>query len=140
MVGLNLNRVFTNGCFDLLHIGHIELLKYCKSLDAYVIVGINSDNSIKKLKGDKRPINNQETRKHILQSIKYVDEVVVFDEETPLEIIKKIQPNIIVKGGDYKKEDVVGYQFEKLGLLEVKIFDYVPNNSTTKIIERIDNR
>jgi rfaE bifunctional protein nucleotidyltransferase chain/domain len=140
MVGSSLNKIFTNGCFDLLHVGHIELLKYCKSLDGYVIVAINSDNSIKKLKGDKRPINNQETRKHILQSIKYVDEVVIFEEETPLEIIREIQPNIIIKGGDYKKEDVVGYQFEKLGLLEVKIFDYVPDNSTTKIIERIDNR
>ncbi len=132
--------VFTNGCFDLLHIGHIELLKYAKSLGCYLIVGINSDKSIKKLKGENRPINNQLTRKIILESIKYVDEVVVFDEQTPLELIKKIQPNIIVKGGDYKKEDVVGFEFEKLGVLEVKIFDYVANNSTTSIIERISNR
>jgi len=76
----------------------------------------------------------------ILESIRYIDEVIIFDEDTPLEIIKQIQPNIIVKGGDYKKEDVVGYEFEKLGLLEVKIFDYVANNSTTEIIERISNR
>ena len=134
------NVIFTNGCFDLLHVGHIELLKYAKCLGDYLIVGINSDNSIKRLKGLSRPINNQITRKIILESIKYVDEVVVFDEDTPIEIIKKIQPKIIVKGGDYKKEDVVGYELEKVGLLEVKIFNYVANNSTTKIIERISNR
>jgi len=132
--------IFTNGCFDLLHIGHIELLKYAKSLGDYLVVGINSDKSVKKLKGSLRPINDQLTRKIILESIRYIDEVIIFDEDTPLEIIKQIQPNIIVKGGDYKKEDVVGYEFEKLGSLEVKIFDYVANNSTTEIIERISNR
>jgi rfaE bifunctional protein nucleotidyltransferase chain/domain len=104
-----------------------------------LVVGINSDNSIKKLKGLSRPINNEITRKSILESIKYVDEVVVFGEDTPFEIIKKIQPNIIVKGGDYKKEDVVGYEFEKLGLLEIKIFNYISNNSTSLIVERIKN-
>jgi len=142
MVDLKLNKniIFINGCFDLLHIGHIELIKYAKSLGDYLVVGINSDNSVKKIKGLSRPINNQITRKIILESIRYVDEVVIFDEDTPLKIIKEIQPQIIVKGGDYKKEDVVGYEFEKLGLLEVKIFNYVNNNSTTKIIERISNR
>jgi rfaE bifunctional protein nucleotidyltransferase chain/domain len=132
-------KIFTNGCFDLLHIGHIELLKYSKSLGDYLVVGINSDNSIKKLKGHNRPINNEYTRKLILESIRYVDEVIIFDEQTPLELIKKIQPHIIVKGGDYKKEEVVGYEFEKLNLLEVKIFNYVENNSTTLTIERIKN-
>jgi D-beta-D-heptose 7-phosphate kinase/D-beta-D-heptose 1-phosphate adenosyltransferase len=142
MVDLKLNKniIFTNGCFDLLHVGHIELIKYAKSLGDYLVVGINSDNSVKKIKGLSRPINNQITRKIILESIRYVDEVIIFDEDTPLKIIKEIQPQIIVKGGDYKKEDVVGYEFEKLGLLEVKIFNYVNNNSTTKIIERISNR
>ena len=142
MVDLKLNKniIFTNGCFDLLHVGHIELIKYAKSLGDYLVVGINSDNSVKKIKGLSRPINNQITRKIILESIRYVDEVIIFDEDTPLKIIKEIQPQIIVKGGDYKKEDVVGYEFEKLGLLEVKIFNYVKNNSTTKIIERISNR
>jgi D-beta-D-heptose 7-phosphate kinase/D-beta-D-heptose 1-phosphate adenosyltransferase len=132
-------KIFTNGCFDLLHIGHIELLKYSKSLGDYLVVGINSDNSVKKLKGSSRPINNELTRKIILESIKYVDEVIVFDEDTPIEIIKKIQPNIIVKGGDYKKENVVGYEFETIGLLEVKIFNYIENNSTSLIVERIKN-
>ena len=129
--------VLTNGCLDLLHIGHIELLKFAKSLGNYLIVAINSDDSVKRLKGLSRPINNEITRKTILESIKYVDEVVIFNEDTPLEVIKKLQPNIIVKGGDYKKEDVVGYEFEKLGLLEIKLFNYIPNNSTTSIIERI---
>jgi D-beta-D-heptose 7-phosphate kinase/D-beta-D-heptose 1-phosphate adenosyltransferase len=132
--------IFTNGCFDILHIGHIELLKYAKSLGDILVVGLNSDKSVKKLKGVKRPINNEQIRKQILESLRYVDEVIIFDEDTPIETIKKIQPHIIVKGGDYKKEDVVGYEFEKLGLLEVKIFDYVANNSTTEIIERISNR
>lgn len=129
--------VFTNGCFDLLHIGHIELLKYAKSLGDYLVVGINSDKSIKKLKGLSRPINDQLTRKMILESIRYIDEVIIFDEDTPLEIIKQIQPNIIVKGGDYKKEDVVGYEFEKMGLLKVELFNYIANVSTTSTIERI---
>jgi D-beta-D-heptose 7-phosphate kinase/D-beta-D-heptose 1-phosphate adenosyltransferase len=132
-------KIFTNGCFDLLHIGHIELLKYSKSLGDYLVVGINSDNSVKKLKGISRPINNEFTRKTILESIKYVDEVVIFDEDTPIELIKRIQPNIIVKGGDYTKENVVGYELERIGLLEVKIFNYIENNSTTLIVERIKN-
>lgn len=129
--------VFTNGCFDLLHIGHIELLKYAKSLGDYLVVGINSDKSVKKLKGSLRPINDQLTRKMILESIKYIDEVIIFDEDTPFEVIKQIQPNIIVKGGDYKKEDVVGYEFEKMGLLKVELFNYIANVSTTSTIERI---
>jgi D-beta-D-heptose 7-phosphate kinase/D-beta-D-heptose 1-phosphate adenosyltransferase len=129
--------VFTNGCFDLLHIGHIELLKYAKSLGDKLIVGLNSDNSIKSIKGPTRPINNEKTRKILLESIKYVDEVIIFEEDTPLQLIKQIQPNIIVKGGDYKKEDVVGYELQKQGLLEIKLFNYIPNNSTTSIIERI---
>ena len=129
--------VFTNGCFDLLHIGHIELLKYAKSLGDYLVVGINSDKSVKKLKGSSRPINDQLTRKMILESVRYIDEVIIFDEDTPLEIIKQIQPNIIVKGGDYKKEDVVGYEFEKMGLLKVELFNYIANVSTTSTIERI---
>jgi rfaE bifunctional protein nucleotidyltransferase chain/domain len=134
------NKIFTNGCFDLLHLGHIELLKYAKSLGDYLVVGLNSDQSVKKLKGDSRPVNNEFTRKTILESLKFVDEVIIFNEQTPLKLIQAIQPQIIVKGGDYKKEEVVGYEYEKLGLLEVKIFNYVSNNSTTEIIKRISNR
>jgi D-beta-D-heptose 7-phosphate kinase/D-beta-D-heptose 1-phosphate adenosyltransferase len=127
-------NIFTNGCFDIIHVGHIELLKYAKSLGDKLIVGLNSDNSIKTLKGKSRPINFQEDRKKILESIKYVDEVIIFDELTPIELIKKVKPNVIVKGGDYKKENVIGY-----GLSEVIIFNYLNGYSTTKTIKNISD-
>jgi len=127
--------VFTNGCFDLIHRGHIELLKFSKSLGNRVIVGLNSDESVKKLKGAERPVNNQEDRKLILESLRYVDEVVIFNEETPYNLIKKIKPNIIVKGGDYTIDEVVGNK-----LAEVKIFKYVKDYSSTKIIQNISDR
>ena len=126
--------VFTNGCFDVLHRGHIELLKYCKSM-GLVIVGINSDESVNRLKGNNRPIFNQEDRKFMLESCKYVDSVIIFDEDTPYNLIKKFKPDIIVKGGDYKPEDVVGRDLSK-----VIIFDYIDGYSTTKTIERIGDR
>ena len=112
--------IFTNGCFDVLHRGHIELLKYCKELGDIVFVGLNSDKSVKRLKGLSRPYNTEEDRKFLLKSIKYVDVVQVFDEDTPYNLIKKIKPNVIVKGGDYKPEEVVGND-----LCEVKIFNFV---------------
>ncbi len=126
--------IFTNGCFDILHRGHLELLKYCKSL-GLVIVGLNSDESVKRLKGSERPINSQDDRKFMLESCKFVDGVLVFDEDTPYNLIKKIKPDIIVKGGDYSSEDVVGND-----LAEVKIFSYVDGYSTTKTIKSIANR
>jgi len=126
--------IFTNGCFDVLHVGHIELLKFSKNLGDKLIVGINSDKSVKKLKGNNRPINNEQDRKKILESIKFVDEVQIFDDTTPLELIKKIKPHIIVKGGDYIKEQVVGF-----GLASVIIFNYLDGYSTTKTIKSINN-
>ena len=126
--------IFTNGCFDILHPGHIKLLEYCKSLGT-VIVGLNSDQSIKNLKGPKRPINNQIDRKFMLESLKYVDKVIIFNEITPYELIKKINPCIIVKGGDYSIESVVGND-----LCEVRIFSYVEGYSTTKKVQDIINR
>lgn len=127
--------VFTNGCFDILHVGHIRLLDYAKSLGSVLIVGLNSDASVKKLKGDKRPINNENIRKEMLLALKSVDEVIIFEQQTPIELIKKIKPDIIVKGGDYKPEEVVGF-----GLSEIVIFNYLNGYSTTKIIENINNR
>ena len=121
--------VFTNGCFDILHRGHVELLKYCKSLGS-VIVGLNSDKSVKKLKGDSRPFFCQEDRKFMLESCKYVDGVVIFDEETPYNLIKRLKPGIIVKGGDYKPEEVIGSDIAR-----IKIFNYIDGYSTTKILE-----
>lgn len=127
--------IFTNGCFDVLHRGHIKLLMYCHTLGETVIVGLNSDESIRRLKGKDRPINNLEDRKLLLESLRYVHQVIVFSEDTPYNIIKEIKPNIIVKGGDYKPEDVVGQDIS-----EVKIFNYVKGYSTTKKIKSIIDR
>lgn len=127
-----MKNIFTNGCFDVLHRGHIELLKYCKEL-GYVTVGMNGDESVKMLKGDRRPYFNESDRKFVLESLKYVDKVIIFSEETPYNLIKQINPDIIVKGGDYKEEDVVGS-----GLAEIRIFKFVDGYSTTNILENED--
>jgi D-beta-D-heptose 7-phosphate kinase/D-beta-D-heptose 1-phosphate adenosyltransferase len=127
--------IFTNGCFDIIHRGHLELLKYCKSLGGRVVVGLNSDASVKKIKGTTRPVNCEEDRKLLLESLIYVDNVIVFNENTPYELIKQIKPDIIVKGGDYTVESVVGNDIS-----EVRIFDYVKGYSTTKTIQSIANR
>ena len=126
--------VFTNGCFDIIHRGHLELLRYCSGIGR-VIVGINSDVSVRRLKGHQRPINSQEDRAFHLRSIKYVDEVFVFCEDTPYDLIKKIMPDVIVKGGDYKKEEVVGHD-----LAEILIYEYIHGYSTTETIENITSR
>ncbi len=124
--------VFTNGCFDILHVGHVSLLNYCRSLGHKVIVGLNSDSSVKRLKGKDRPINCQDDRKFIIESLSSVDEVVIFDSDTPIDLIKSIKPDIIVKGGDYKPENVVGSDIS-----EVKIFGYIDGYSTTNIARSI---
>ena len=120
--------IFTNGCFDILHRGHFELLQYCKSLGT-VVVGLNSDQSVKKLKGPSRPFFSQEDRKFALESCRNVDKVIIFEEDTPYNLIKNIQPDIIVKGGDYKKNNVVGSD-----IAEVRIFTFVNGYSTTKVL------
>jgi len=128
---------FTNGCFDILHVGHLSLLKKAKENCDYLIVGLNSDSSVKKLKGSKRPIINQKDRISMLKSITYVDEVRVFDQETPLELIKEICPDLIIKGEDYKEEEIIGGDFIKSyggKVLRVKLF---PNKSTTNIVKLI---
>lgn len=122
-------KVFTNGCFDILHRGHIELLEKSKAMGDYLIVGINSDASVKRLKGDSRPVNTQEDRKKALESLKFVDEVIIFNEETPYELIKRIKPDIITKGGDYVASTVVGND-----LAIVKIIPYIDGYSTSKIL------
>ena len=127
--------VFTNGCFDVLHRGHIELLEFCAT-QGKVIVGLNSDDSVKRLKGDSRPVFSQEDRKYILQSCKYVNKVIIFDEDTPLELVKRVKPDIIVKGGDYRSDEVVG----KDVCDSVIIFNYIDGYSTTKTIQNINNR
>ena len=129
-----MKTIFTNGCFDILHPAHIQLLKYCKNL-GYVVVGLNSDESVKKLKGEDRPFFSENDRRFMLKSCRYVDEVHIFEEETPYDLIKSLNPDIVVKGGDYKSKDVVGFN-----LAEVKIFEYIDGYSTTKIIQDSSNR
>jgi D-beta-D-heptose 7-phosphate kinase/D-beta-D-heptose 1-phosphate adenosyltransferase len=129
---LNRGVVWTNGVFDILHPGHLELLKYAKNLGKKLIVGINDDESVRRLKGNGRPVNNFATRKQQLEMLPWVDEVVVFGEDTPQQILEIIRPDIIVKGGDYTTETTVGNE-----LAEVKIFPIVKGHSTTEIIGRI---
>ena len=128
---------FTNGCFDLLHTGHISYLKSAKQKCDLLILGLNSDESIKKLKGKNRPIVEQKDRVEILSSFPFVDKIVVFEEATPIKLIKKIKPNVIFKGKDYKKEDVVGFYESKKWQGKVILIDFVENKSTTNLIERI---
>ena len=125
--------VFTNGCFDILHKGHIEYLKKSKALGKKLIVGLNSDKSIRRLKGFNRPINSQEDRKTVLESIGCIDQVIIFDEDTPYELIRKIKPDIITKGGDYMPSTVVGNDLAK-----VVIIPFVDGYSTTDILEKIN--
>ena len=126
-----MQSVFTNGCFDILHRGHVELLAYCKSLGR-VTVGLNSDDSVKRLKGLSRPVNNEKDRKRILEALRYVDEVIIFEEDTPYELILRLKPDFIVKDGDYKAHEVIGSD-----LCEVRIFQTVDGYSTTDFINRI---
>jgi len=123
--------IFTNGVFDILHRGHFTLLKEARALGEKLVVGINSDASTKRLKGNSRPINTEQTRKEQLELLSWVDEVVVFDEDTPYELIKKLNPDMIVKGGDYTVEQVVGHD-----IVPVKIIPTVKGFSTTSIIEK----
>jgi len=125
--------IFTNGCFDIIHIGHVQLLEFCASLGR-VVVGLNSDASVKRLKGPTRPINNEIDRKMLLLSIKYVDEVLIFEEDTPYALIQSLKPKIIVKGGDYEAHAVVGSD-----LAEVRLFPYQKGHSTTEILRSLPN-
>lgn len=129
--------VFTNGCFDLLHLGHIDYLAKAASLGNVLIVGLNSDRSVSAIKGPLRPLNDENSRLHIMASLFFVDAVVVFDEPTPYELIKAVQPDILVKGGDYKKEEIVGYDIVTARGGEVITIDLVPGYSTTNIEKKI---
>jgi len=128
--------VFTNGCFDILHEGHMALFRYCSTIrppGGEVLVAINSDASIRRLKGDTRPINTQDSRATLLNNIETIDWILVFDEDTPHEILEKIRPHTLVKGGDYKLEDIVGKEFCE----RVEVFTFIPGKSTTNIINKI---
>ena len=127
--------VFTNGCFDILHAGHVKYLEVAKSYGDVLIVGVNDDSSIKKLKGPTRPINNQDDRAYILASLESVDYVVIFEEDTPYELIKLIKPHTLVKGGDYEGKNVIGQDIAN----ELKLVQFVDGKSTTNTIKRIQN-
>ena len=131
--------VFTNGCFDVLHVGHVELLEKAKSFGDYLIVGLNSDKSVRELKGEGRPIMNDISRKRVLEAMEFVDEVVVYDDPSVLETVKKIKPNVLVKGGDYTIETVVGSEFVLSYGGEVQIVPIVEGHSSTKYIDLIKN-
>ena len=136
----NSKIVFTNGCFDILHVGHIRYLEKAKQMGDYLVVGLNSDKSVKKLKGDKRPINRQKDRAEMLLALESVDFVVIFEEKTPYKLIKKIKPDILVKGGDWKIEDIVGSDLVQSYGGSVKSISYIKGKSTTNVIEKIKKR
>jgi D-beta-D-heptose 7-phosphate kinase/D-beta-D-heptose 1-phosphate adenosyltransferase len=125
--------VFTNGCFDILHVGHVRYIEQAKNLGDVLIVGVNSNSSVARLKGPTRPINTQDDRAAILAALEAVDFVVIFDEDTPYELIKVIRPDVLVKGGDYEGKQVVGEDIAT----EVKLISFVDGKSTTSTIERI---
>ena len=126
--------VWTNGCFDILHRGHFEMFKYAKALGDYLVVGIDSDEKVKKDKGDKRPFNSAKDRKFALQCIRYVDEVVIFNSREDLSSkIREIRPDIMVIGSDWKDKDVVGQEY----VGQLKFFERIGNYSTTSMLENI---
>lgn len=131
-----LKIVFTNGCFDLLHIGHIRYLEEAAGLGDILIVGINTDASVQQIKGPLRPIQNENDRAEILASLKSVKHTVLFTEDTPLNLIKKIQPDVLVKGGDWKPEQIVGSDFVLQKGGKVFSLQFIKDRSTTQIIEK----
>jgi len=133
---LHKNIVFTNGCFDIVHIGHIKLLKFSKLQGDILVLGLNSDSSIKKIKGDKRPINKEEDRIEFIQLLEIVDYIILFDEESPFDVIKNLEPDVLIKGSDYNIENVIGKEYAK----KVLLFDLIPNKSTSNIIEKIKDK
>ena len=135
----NQKIVFTNGCFDLLHLGHVDYLAKAKDLGDRLIIGVNTDSSVKRLKGENRPLQDENSRLHILAALHSVDAVVLFDEDTPYELIKKIQPDILVKGADYKIENIVGYDIVTSRGGSVQTIEFIEGYSTTKIEQRILN-
>ena len=128
--------VFSNGCFDVLHRGHIYLLSRARELGDLLIVGLNSDASVTKLKGPDRPVNNQESRAEVLGALAFVDYIIVFEEDTPMDMIITLKPDILIKGGDYKLEDIVGHQEVISSGGSVEIIPMLKGYSSSSIIDR----
>jgi len=133
----NKKIVFTNGCFDIIHAGHIDYLSKAKDLGNILLIGLNTDDSVRRLKGANRPVNDEKARALIIAAMQFVDAVVLFDEDTPYELIKTVQPDILVKGSDYKPEDIVGADIVLAKGGEIKTIDFLEGYSTSGIIERI---
>ncbi len=129
--------VFTNGCFDIVHLGHVDYLERAAVLGQRLIVGLNTDASVKRLKGDERPINNEYARARILSALTFVDAVILFSDDTPLELIRQILPDVLVKGADYKPEDIVGGKEVIEAGGRVETLNFVDGYSTTNIIKKI---
>jgi len=132
--------VFTNGCFDIIHAGHVDYLEKAKTLGDVLIVGLNSDASVRRIKGSERPINPQNYRKRVLEALKPVDIVIIFDEDTPENLIKAVKPDFLVKGGDWSIENIVGADFVKSYGGQVVTIDFTYDISTTKIIRKARNK
>lgn len=131
--------VFTNGCFDLLHAGHITYLNEAASLGDILIIGLNSDDSVSRIKGPSRPVNNETTRSVVLGAMSFIDAVVFFNEDTPLNLIKQILPDVLVKGGDYQVENIAGAKETIENGGTVKVLSFLPGYSSTAIIDKIKN-
>jgi D-beta-D-heptose 7-phosphate kinase/D-beta-D-heptose 1-phosphate adenosyltransferase len=127
---------FTNGCFDLLHPGHVKLLAEARAACDRLVVGLNDDDSVRRLKGDSRPVQDVHARAEVLAALEAVDLVVVFAEDTPLELIRRVRPRVLAKGGDYRREDVVGRELVEKDGGEVMLIDLVPGFSTTRIVRK----
>ena len=131
--------VFTNGCFDILHVGHIRYLQKARSLGDILVIGLNKDSSVRVIKGPSRPINSQENRAEVLSALSCVDHVVLFGESTPLGLIQKIRPDFLVKGGDWKKKEIVGSDVVESYGGKVRSLAFIVGFSTTKMINKAAN-
>jgi D-glycero-beta-D-manno-heptose 1-phosphate adenylyltransferase len=129
--------VFTNGCFDIIHLGHVDYLEKARNLGDKLVLGLNSDTSVSRFKGPERPLQDQNSRARVLAAMQFIDLVVFFNEDTPLLLISEILPDILVKGSDYLTDDIVGSDVVKQHGGVVKTIDFVPGYSTTRIVEKI---
>lgn len=131
--------VFTNGCFDILHLGHVDYLAQAAALGDILVIGVNTDDSVQRLKGNDRPVNSQQARAMLLAALRFVDAVVFFEQDTPLELIRRIQPDVLVKGSDYKADEVVGYDVVMAKGGSVVTVELTEGFSSTSIIDRLKN-
>lgn len=129
--------VFTNGCFDIIHAGHVHYLSQAKALGDVLIIGLNSDDSVKRIKGSQRPINDQQARATVLSAFACIDYIVIFVEDTPYNLINHIKPDVLVKGGDWQPDEIVGADIVRSYGGEIKSLDFIPTRSTSDIINKI---